>query len=78
MTNTLDILTDTLTNITMTELYIYVDVFIFMYIDYTQALAYASLGSIDKAKTLLKKSLHCVFTSTGAFNNLQLIWKHQL
>jgi tetratricopeptide (TPR) repeat protein len=46
--------------------------------DYTQALAYAALGDIGKAKILLKKSLYCVFTSNGAFSNLQLIWKHEL
>lgn len=46
--------------------------------DYSAALAYAKLGDIAKARPLLNASLYCTFTATGAFENLQRVWRHLL
>ena len=46
--------------------------------DYNAALAHAKLGDLTSARPLLNASLHCTFVATGAFENLQRVWRHLL
>ena len=46
--------------------------------DFTSALAYASLGNFGGAIRGFRKSLFCVFTSNGAFRDIQKVWSHML